>query len=288
MSVLPANETSPTGPRADTLAQRVRSLIGLGEPRARTLVVVLRIIMIALIPVGGLTILFVLIVLAGYPLGLFTASALIALLPVPFLVAWFVWLDRFDPTRWEYVAIAFGWGACVATAISLGVNTLGSVVFPKLGLAENLVAVIVAPLIEETTKGVAPLLLLLLWRREVVGIADALMFAGLSATGFAMTENVLYLGGVYISGEQLQGPLGAVLGVATLIVVRLGFTGFIHPLFTSMTGVGIGLAVRTRNKVLRWVYPLVGWLTAVTLHSSWNGVATLAQRNENPGLIGYL
>src|SRR5919198_991153 len=271
MSVLPANETSPTGPRADTLAQRVRSLIGLGEPRARTLVVVLRIIMIALIPVGGLTILFVLIVLAGDPLGLFTASALIALLPVPFLVAWFVWLDRFDPTRWEYVAIAVGWGACVATAISLGVNTLGSVVFPKLGLAENLVAVIVAPLIEETTKGLAPLLLLLLWRREVVGIADALMFAGL-----------------YISGEQLQGPLGAVLGVATLIVVRLGFTGFIHPLFTSMTGVGIGLAVRTRNKVLRWVYPLVGWLTAVTLHSSWNGVATLAQRNENPGLIGYL
>src|SRR6266540_934846 len=241
MSALPPDETFATrpapapgggaspGPRSDSFGQRVRTLVGLGEPRARTLVVVLRIIMIAALPVGGLTILFVLTVLSGFSFGLFTASALIALLPVPFLVAWFVWLDRFDPARWEYVAIAFGWGACVATAISLGVNTGGSVVFKALHLPESNVAVFVAPFIEESTKGLAP-----------------------------------------------------------LIVVRLGFTGFIHPLFTSMTGIGIGLALRTSNKVLRWVFPIVGWLTAVTLHGSWNGVATLAQRNENPGLIGYL
>src|SRR6266540_5078691 len=300
MSALPPDETFATrpapapgggaspGPRSDSFGQRVRTLVGLGEPRARTLVVVLRIIMIAALPVGGLTILFVLTVLSGFSFGLFTASAAIALLPVPFLVLWFVWLDRFDPPRWEYLAIAFAWGAFAATYISLKVNMAGENVFKALHLPESNVAVFVAPFIEESTKGLAPLLLLLLWLREVIGVAYALMYAGLSATGFAMTENILYLGGVYVSGEQLQGPLGAVLGVATLIVVRLGFTGFIHPLFTSMTGIGIGLALRTSNKVLRWVFPIVGWLTAVTLHGSWNGVATLAQRNENPGLIGYL
>jgi hypothetical protein len=122
----------------------------------------------------------------------------------------------------------------------------------------------------------------------VVGLADAVMYAGLSATGFAMTENILYLGRVYVSGEQLQGPLGAVVGVATLIVVRLGLTGFIHPLFTAMTGFGIGMAARTGRKLLRWLYPLVGLVLAMGLHGVWNFTAILAQQNEDVSFLGYL
>ncbi|MGH3712160.1 MAG: PrsW family glutamic-type intramembrane protease [Micromonosporaceae bacterium] len=219
--------------------------------------------------------------------GLFFAASAISLLPVPFLVFFFLWLDRFDPpSSWRYPALAFAWGACVATALSLMVNTFGSYVFAQLDWRETWVAVFVAPVIEEITKAMAPLLLFLFRRREVLGIPDAVMYAGLSAAGFAMTENVLYLGGVYISGEQLQGEFGAVLGVVSLVVVRLGFTGFIHPLFTALTGIGIGLAARTGNLALRFVFPLAGLLGAMLFHGVWNFMATQAQRD--PRFLGYV
>jgi RsiW-degrading membrane proteinase PrsW (M82 family) len=243
---------------------------------------------LALVPIGAVVIFGVLIFLSDFGFGLFTAAALISLLPVPFLAFWFIWLDRFDPSCWEYRLFAFGWGACVATALSLVVNTAAGYLFTRVGISELWVAVWVAPVIEEITKGLAPLLLFLLWRREVIGLADAVMFAGLSATGFAMTENILYLGRVYVSGEQLQGPLGAVVGVATLIVVRLGLTGFIHPLFTAMTGFGIGMAARTGRKLLRWLYPIAGLVLAMGLHGVWNFTAVLAQQNEDVRFLGYL
>jgi RsiW-degrading membrane proteinase PrsW (M82 family) len=268
--------------------QRLKVVAGLADPGSSRAVTVLRILAVALLPIGAVVIFGVLIFLSEFSFGLFTVSALLALLPVPFLVFWFIWLDRFDPAWWEYQAFAFGWGACVATSISLGVNMLGALLFGLADVPEVWVAVWVAPVIEEITKGLAPLLLFLLWRREVVGLADAVMYAGLSATGFAMTENILYLGRVYVSGEQLQGPLGAVVGVATLIVVRLGLTGFIHPLFTSMTGIGIGMAATTRSALRRWLYPLIGLVLAMALHGVWNFTAILAQRNQDASFLGYL
>lgn len=268
--------------------QRLKVVTGVADPQSSRTVTVLRILAIVLVPIGAMVIFGVLIFLSEFGFGLFTASALIALLPVPFLVFWFIWLDRFDPAWWEYQVFAFGWGACVATSVSLGVNMLGAWLFGAADIPEVWVAVWVAPVIEEITKGLAPLLLFLLWRREIVGLADAVMYAGLSATGFAMTENILYLGRVYVSGEELQGPLGAVVGVATLIVVRLGLTGFIHPLFTSMTGIGIGMAAATGSALRRLLYPLIGLVLAMALHGVWNFTAILAQRNQDASFLGYL
>jgi len=268
--------------------QRLKVVTGVADPQSSRTVTVLRILAIILVPIGAMVIFGVLIFLSEFGFGLFTASALIALLPVPFLVFWFIWLDRFDPAWWEYQVFAFGWGACVATSVSLGVNMFGAWLFGVADIPEVWVAVWVAPVIEEITKGLAPLLLFLLWRREIVGLADAVMYAGLSATGFAMTENILYLGRVYVSGEELQGPLGAVVGVATLIVVRLGMTGFIHPLFTSMTGIGIGMAAATGSVLRRFLYPLIGLALAMALHGVWNFTAILAQQNQDASFLGYL
>ena len=237
-------------------------------------------------------------------LGLFVTASLIALLPVPVLVTFFLWLDRFDPpSSWRYPAFAFAWGAFVATAASLLVNTgAGKLPIPLLVAIlerllpfplppvqeEYLVPVIVAPVIEEITKALAPLALWWFRRREVKGIADAVMYAGLSATGFAMTENVLYLGGVYISGEQVLGAYGAVSGVVALVVVRMGFTGFIHPLFTALTGIGIGLAARTQPGEGRQVYVLVGLCGGMLMHGLWNYTATVAQEDQSLAPLGYL
>ncbi|MGH3749356.1 MAG: PrsW family intramembrane metalloprotease, partial [Micromonosporaceae bacterium] len=233
---------------------------------------------------GGLTIFWMVSSELGF--GVFAAGAVIALLPVPFLATFFLWLDRFDPAPRRYLIFAFCWGAFVSTAISLGVNTFGSFLFERAQLPGWGVAVFVAPVVEETTKALALLLIFWFRRREIVGIADALVYAGLAATGFAMTENILYLGKVYVSGEQMGGAIAGVGGVIGLIIFRLGMTGFIHPLFTVMTGIGVGLAARSPRKGLRWLYPIAGLVVAMLLHGSWNLMATFLERSQQLNLLG--
>lgn len=302
MSSLPPAETPPSGPQAPP----PEPLAPLPEPPTTSTIGVREFIRSAVPPKKGvdwsriaLITVVVLVPLAGaliivwqigpkLGIGLFLVASAISLLPVPFLLFFFLWLDRFDPpSSWRYPAFAFAWGAYVSTAISLMVNSGASKVFESWDWPDARVAVLVAPVVEEVTKAMAPLLLLLLRRREVIGIADAVMYAGLSAAGFAMTENVLYLGGVYISGQQLQGELGAVMGVVSLMVVRLGFTGFVHPLFTAATGIGIGLAAaRIGPAALRWLYPPVGLLVAILMHGAWNFMATQAQQDVR--YLGYV
>ena len=45
---------------------------------------------------------------------------------------------------------------------------------------------------------------------------------------------------------------------------------FGHPLFTTMTGIGVLVAVRTHSKVVRVLAPLVGYLAASLLHMAFN------------------
>jgi hypothetical protein len=52
------------------------------------------------------------------------------------------------------------------------------------------------------------------------------------------------------------------------------FSPFAHPLFTSMTGVGVGLAARSPKKWVRVVAPIGGYALAITLHGTWNLLAS--------------
>ncbi|MEV0715200.1 PrsW family intramembrane metalloprotease [Asanoa sp. NPDC050611] len=214
-----------------------------------------------------------------------------AILPVPVLVACFLWLDRYEPEPAKLLAVAFTWGAFVATLAAYGVNTLAANVFADHGLPESLVAVLVAPFIEETMKALGPALILVLYRREFSGITDGIVYCGLSAVGFAMVENILYLGGHgYAAGREEYGPaVGAQMLILTFIV-RIFLTGFAHPLFTAMTGIGLGIAARTADRWVRICAPLAGLLVAMMLHGTWNLVPTLAA-STGEGLIllyGYI
>jgi len=131
----------------------------------------------------------------------------------------------------------------------------------------------VAPLTEEGAKGL--FVVLLLWsRRNVIdGVLDGLVYAGLVGIGFAFVENILYFAGAYVGGPDFgKGGIGAATG---LFVVRGVFSPFAHPLFTSMTGIGVGIAVISRRRWVRIVAPLAGYLVAVALHASWNASAFL-------------
>jgi hypothetical protein len=57
---------------------------------------------------------------------------------------------------------------------------------------------------------------------------------------------------------------------------------FSHPLFTSMTGIGLGLARQSTNQAIKFVTPILGLLTAMAMHSIWNGSAVMG------GGIGFL
>src|SRR5439155_9967884 len=183
-----------------------------------------------------------------------------AVLPVPLLVYCFLWLDRYEPEPTLVLVIIFFWGACVATAAALAVNTLATKLVTANGLPDSLVAVLVAPFIEESMKALGPVLLFIIWRRSFSGLFAGIVYRGLSPTGFAMVENILYLGGYgYYQGAK-ESPLNGAAAVVTIFIVRIVMTGFAHPLFTSMTGLGLGVAARAADRRVRWLAPVAGLL----------------------------
>ncbi|MEU8335740.1 PrsW family intramembrane metalloprotease [Micromonospora tulbaghiae] len=241
---------------------------------------------VLLIAAGALFMVFTL----GESLG---AEALLigviaAILPVPVLVFCFLWLDRYEPEPLKYLIFCFAWGAFVSTAISLLVNTASAGLFEDRGLPVALTAVLVAPFIEELTKAAGPLLVLIFRRREFSGITDGLVYCGLSAVGFAMVENILYLGGHgYRAGADEYGPATGAQQVIAIFIVRILLFGFAHPLFTSMTGVGLGVAARTADRRMRVLAPLAGLLLAMILHGTWNLLPSLAQATGETVIVLY-
>jgi protease PrsW len=227
----------------------------------------------------------------SYGISALVIGLVAAILPVPVLVACFLWLDRYEPEPTRYLLFCFAWGSSVATLAALGVNSAASWLFERAGLPDALVAVLVAPFIEESMKAAGPILLLWRRRRAWSGITDGIVYCGLSAIGFAMVENVLYLGGHgYAAGADQYGPATGIQNVFLIFIVRILFTGFAHPLFTSMTGVGLGISSRSADRRVIWLAPIAGLLTAMILHGTFNLLPTLSVATGQPliMLYGYL
>ncbi len=209
-----------------------------------------------------------------------------AIVPVPVLVACFLWLDRYEPEPLRYLAGMLGWGATIAAGVALLLNT-GAV--RLLHLPESIVAVAAAPVVEEPMKALGPFLLFLIRRKAFSGVVDGIVYCGLSATGFAMTENILYLGGYgyYAGARNGGGVAGGVASVIGIFFVRIIFSGFAHPLFTAMTGIGLGVAARSGDRRVRFLAPAAGLLTAMILHGSWNLMGELAKETKQPLILLY-
>jgi RsiW-degrading membrane proteinase PrsW (M82 family) len=194
-------------------------------------------------------------------LGLVTGIVLAAV-PVLPVVATFLWLDRYEAEPPSLLLFAFAWGAGVATLGSLVINTASFEAIRAAGGDVSAAAVVVAPFVEETFKGLAVLIVLLLRRREFDGVVDGIVYAGMVGVGFAFVENVLYLG-------RTMADEG-VTGTVAVFVFRCVASPFAHPLFTAATGIGLGIAARTGNRLLKVLAPVLGWCVAVLLHGAWN------------------
>ncbi|MEZ5412654.1 MAG: PrsW family intramembrane metalloprotease [Acidimicrobiales bacterium] len=176
----------------------------------------------------------------------------------------FAWLDRVNRSRGRQ-PLPRRCGATVAGTVAAIVNTIVA-----LGWGDNAAAVVSAPLVEEAMKGAG-----ILWavrRREVDGVMDGIVYAGWVALGFAVVEDFTYFADAASGGMLLP-----------IFILRALLTPFAHPLFTSWTGLAVGLAVaRGRSVVpaLLWGYPL-----AVACHAAWNGSLVYAESTGDTAAI---
>ncbi len=211
------------------------------------------------------------------------AAKYAALTAVP-LSLLFLWLDRFRPQRFWVWFMTFGWGACVATFVAAQINTWAA---GHLSIAGNgdpatgsRAAIYVAPFVEEAAKATVLFWLVILMRYNWVSRLSGIALAGLSGAGFAFVENILYYGRVFRYASHTFGAVEPQQALHQLFVMRGVLTFFGHPLFTSMTGIALAVAVRSRSKLVRVLAPLAGYFAAAFLHMTFNTVSSLVSGRQ--------
>jgi RsiW-degrading membrane proteinase PrsW (M82 family) len=208
---------------------------------------------------------------AGHSVAPFFIALPFALLPVPLLVALVLLADRLEPEPRINLVFAFAWGAGIAALVAAVINTAGLLYItqPDLGTTtgQYISATFGAPVVEESLKGLV--LIVLLWRRrqELDGPTDGIIYAAMVGLGFAMTENL----GYYIDA-LVRPEVGGVQLLGMTFVLRGVLSPFAHPIFTSMTGIGVAYAATHRHG--RWAVA-VGLVAAMILHGTWNALTAL-------------
>jgi RsiW-degrading membrane proteinase PrsW (M82 family) len=181
------------------------------------------------------------------------------------------WLDRYEKEPLPLIISAFMWGFVPAAIFSLISQFLLDVPLYLLdvhpGAADLFATVVTAPITEEIFKGVAILIIYFVWRRQFDGVMDGIIYGGLVGFGFAAIENVLY----FLEPD------------AAVVVMRAVIFGLNHAFFTSLTGIGFGVARHSRNGFLRFLAPLVGLAAAMTAHAIHNLTVSMVQ--DFPALL---
>ena len=190
-----------------------------------------------------------------------------------FLSAAFVnWLDRYEKEPKILLSGAFLWGVVIAgggayilnTAFGIGIY----VITGSEGAAEFGTTSIIAPIIEEGLKGLAVLVVFLMFSKEFDSVLDGIVYAGITAMGFAAIENVLY---IYRNGFQEAGWEG----FWTLVFIRVLLVGWMHPFFTAFTGIGLAIARLNHNALVKLIAVPAGYTVAVLTHAFHNTFSTL-------------
>ncbi len=198
-------------------------------------------------------------------------GAACALVPLVLYIAIPRLVDRYDPEPWWCLLLAFGWGAFAACGFAAAINTgFDEVLAALVGkeTSEALTACVCAPVVEEFWKGLGVFGTFYFLRREFDGVVDGVIYATFCALGFATVENVTYYARAGLSSQDT-----ALVGT---FIMRGVLSPWCHPLFTSMTGLGFGIARETDRRWLRWMAPVFGYCGAVLLHSTWNTASTLS------------
>lgn len=276
-AIIPA---PPTAPPIPTQAPAAFANVGLYNPEADAGKKPRSLGLGCAVLFGGL-LAFLVLVLTVSNLGVIPSfiGALAAFIPAVAYLLIFLWLDRYDPEPVPQLAFAFAWGALFAIFVSGIFNAVfGQAAMSALGSStgDTLTGIISAPFIEEATKGLGVLVIWQLFRKDFDSVVDGIVYAGVVALGFAAVENVDYYGRSFIEGG-FAGLFGTFL-------LRGILAPFSHVLFTSMTGIGCGIARETHKPAVKLIAPLAGYVAAMFLHALWN---TLASFSSQVFFAGY-
>jgi protease PrsW len=194
-----------------------------------------------------------------------------ATLPVPFYLLLVLWIDRYEAEPFWMLATAFFWGALVAVFFAFLINTVSGVAVTlmtnSMRAGRTFGAVISAPIVEESAKALI-LLIFFFWKKdEFDGVIDGIVYAAMAGLGFAMTENIQYYGRAVMEGGGNS--------LTFVFILRGALAPFSHPMFTSFTGIGLGLARQSRHTAVKLIAPPMGLLAAISMHSIWNGSGVL-------------
>jgi RsiW-degrading membrane proteinase PrsW (M82 family) len=197
-------------------------------------------------------------------------QAVIALLVVRFF-------DLYEREPIGVVALLFLWGAIVAGLLASAGNTALEGALPH-RVEVVFGDAISAPVIEETAKGLALLIVVLgsRWAHkrfgvfEFDGVTDGIVYGAAVGIGFAFSEDLFYF-----FREARNSGIGDALSV---FVDRRDFFGpamLRHGIWTATFGAGLGLATWSRTWRGRIGWPLLGLLAAMVMHAINNGLVPI-------------
>ncbi len=189
-----------------------------------------------------------------------------------FLFAYILyWTDRYEREPKILLGAIFFWGVAIAAGGAFLVNTalgMGVYIFTNSEAATDFTtATLIAPIVEESLKGLAVLIVFLVFRKEFDSILDGIVYAGVVALGFAATENTHY---IYNMG-YLDGGWE---GLWYLVFVRVILVGWQHPFYTAFTGIGLATARMSRSGLVKFLAPSIGFSIAMFTHAFHNGLAS--------------
>ncbi len=161
------------------------------------------------------------------------------------------WLDLYASSSFKTVLVCFGWGIA-AFFLALQANNLALGV-----IGYSLVVTVFGPVCEEVLKSL--ILVYYVRRADFTYFVDGAILGFAAGTGFAVVENMLYLG---------QGG-----GEASLLVAfSRGFsTSLMHGSASALVGVSLG-RLRFGRGMSRIAAIILGWGAAMTLHLTFNNM----------------
>lgn len=173
-------------------------------------------------------------------------------LPPLLFMGWVRRRERHDREPFFAVLGIFAYGATLGVAAALFFSTA---VLASSSASLFAAAVIVAPIVEEATKGFG----LRFARRHITEREDGLVYGAAAGLGFAATETFLY-GMSELLESDLQGALG-------LVLVRTFSSMLLHASSSALLGFGYSLLLLHKG---RRPFLAVAYVTAVLLHATYN------------------
>ncbi len=196
------------------------------------------------------------------PPSIILFAILAALIPTIIYILIVYWVDRYEKEPFWLLSATFLWGAVPSIIFAYIFNTTLSLpIYLILGegfAAEATSAALIAPLVEESFKGMILLGIFALWRHEIDSPLDGIIYGAMIGLGFGMVENVYYFIGQYNAGGMEAMTVN--------IFFRAVIFGLNHALFTGFTGLGIAIARLATKSSIKIIAPFLGWATAVFIH----------------------